>query len=163
MTHVIAERVVANSDSIFGKATLTTDESMKAMLDPSTHAANTHVCCRFAHGVASLGVERMTSSSHGRARRPLILKAPVAADRDTTLLVAFAVPGMQRQSVRVSQWSALRLSPHGRFVIDCHSVADHRRGWGGVMPSAVKRCAVWLRRGYPSVPARLPFGPCKHP
>src|SRR5580704_13799214 len=50
---------------------------MNAMLDPSTHAANTHVCRRFAQGVA-LTVERMISSSHGRACRPFMLDAPVS-------------------------------------------------------------------------------------
>jgi hypothetical protein len=49
---------------------------MNAMLDPSTHAANTHVRRRFAQGVA-LAVERMISSSQGRACRPLMVDAPV--------------------------------------------------------------------------------------
>jgi hypothetical protein len=48
---------------------------MNAMLDPSTHAANTHVCRRFAQVVA-LTVEWMISSSQGRCR-PLMLDAPV--------------------------------------------------------------------------------------
>jgi hypothetical protein len=77
ITHVIAGSVVASSDSIFGNATLTTDESMNAMLDPSTHAANTHVCRRFAQG-AALAVERMISSSHGRACKPLMFDAPAS-------------------------------------------------------------------------------------
>lgn len=68
MTHVMAESVAPSSDSIFGKATFTTDESMNAMLDPRTHAAKTQFCCRFAQGVA-LCVERMISSSHGLALR----------------------------------------------------------------------------------------------
>jgi hypothetical protein len=50
---------------------------MNAMLDPSTHAANTHVCRRFAQGVA-LAVERMISSSHGRACKPLMFDAPAS-------------------------------------------------------------------------------------
>src|SRR5882724_8307242 len=66
----MAGRVVARSNSIFGRATLTTDESMKAMLDPSTEATSTHLRCRLAHGTA-LGVERMTNSSQGRALRVL--------------------------------------------------------------------------------------------
>jgi hypothetical protein len=64
----MAESVAPSSDSIFGKATLTTDESMNAMLDPRTHAAKTQFCCRLAQGVA-LSVERMISSSHGLALR----------------------------------------------------------------------------------------------
>src|SRR5690349_9053770 len=44
---------------------------MNAMLDPSTHAANTQLRWRLAQG-AVLGVERMTNSSHGRALRVLI-------------------------------------------------------------------------------------------
>jgi hypothetical protein len=50
---------------------------MNAMLDPSTHAANTHVCRRFAQG-AALAVERMISSSQGRACKPLMFDAPAS-------------------------------------------------------------------------------------
>jgi hypothetical protein len=39
---------------------------MNAMLEPSTDAANIHVCRCFTHG-APFAVERMTNSSQGRA------------------------------------------------------------------------------------------------
>ena len=66
ITQVIAERVVASSASILGSATLTTDESMKAMLEPRTDATSTQVFCRLGHG-GPLAVERMIRSSQGLA------------------------------------------------------------------------------------------------
>jgi len=65
---IIADNVVPSSLSILGSATLTTDESMNAMLEPSTQAANTQFCRRLPQSI-ELGVERMISSSHGRALR----------------------------------------------------------------------------------------------
>src|SRR3569832_1719703 len=41
--------VVCSSDSIFGSATFTTEESMNAMLDPSTHAASLPVELSYSH------------------------------------------------------------------------------------------------------------------
>src|SRR3982750_947660 len=78
MTQVIEESVVASSASILGNATLTTEESMNAMLDPSTQATNTHVCWRLAQG-AAVAVERISSSSHGRAFRVVTGIVPLAA------------------------------------------------------------------------------------
>jgi hypothetical protein len=80
MTQVIAESVVCSSDSILGSATLTTEESMNAILDPSTQAANTQVCFCFTQGVTS-GVDRMINSSHGLALSVLMGIAPLAAGR----------------------------------------------------------------------------------
>jgi hypothetical protein len=60
------ESVVSRADSIFGNATFTTDESINAIAEPSTHAANIHVCRHFTHGEA-FAVERMINSSQGRA------------------------------------------------------------------------------------------------
>src|SRR3569832_2163361 len=72
--------VVCSSDSIFGSATFTTEESMNAMLDPGTHAANTHDCRRLSSGpvVAPAGV-RMTASSPDRACVSFMPNAPVFA------------------------------------------------------------------------------------
>lgn len=48
-----------------GNATLTTDSSTKAIVDPSTAAASTHDL-RLAHA-GTPGLERITASSHGNA------------------------------------------------------------------------------------------------
>jgi len=53
---------VARSNSIFGRATLTTDESMKAMLDPSTEATSTHLLLSSRARYRARAV-RMTNSS----------------------------------------------------------------------------------------------------
>jgi len=65
ITHCIAESVVSRSPSIRGSATLTTDSSMKAIVDPSTAAASTHDL-RLAHA-GTPGLERITPSSQGNA------------------------------------------------------------------------------------------------
>src|SRR5271170_1627659 len=67
-THCIAASVVARSDSILGRATLTTDSSTNAMVEPSTAAARTQPRCGLAQSEPT-GVERMTRSSHGRLLR----------------------------------------------------------------------------------------------
>src|SRR6059058_1277526 len=64
MTHCIAASVVPRSASIVGSATLTTDSSTNAMVDPNTAAASTQ-------GLSSSGqadlprVERMTYAAQG--------------------------------------------------------------------------------------------------
>src|SRR5580658_9412714 len=68
MTHCIPASVVARSISILGRATLTTDSSTNAMVEPSTAAARTQPRSRLAQSEPS-GVERMARSSHGRLLR----------------------------------------------------------------------------------------------
>ena len=66
MTHCIAASVVPRSAWIVGSATLTTDSSTNAMVDPNTAAASTQVLSRL--GQADLPrVDRMTSAAHGCA------------------------------------------------------------------------------------------------
>src|SRR5438874_4995 len=64
MTHCIAASVVPRSASIVGSATLTTDSSTNAMVDPNTAAASTQGLSR--SGQADLPrVERMTCAAQG--------------------------------------------------------------------------------------------------
>src|SRR6266480_6036342 len=64
MTHCIAASVVPRSAWIFGSATLTTDSSTNAMVDPNTAAASTQALSR--PGQAHLQrVARMTCAAHG--------------------------------------------------------------------------------------------------
>src|SRR5437879_10637495 len=66
MTHCIAASVVPRSAWIFGSATLTTDSSTNAMVDPSTAAASTQALSRL--GQADLArIERMISAAQGCA------------------------------------------------------------------------------------------------
>src|SRR2546421_2841432 len=64
MTHCIAASVVPRSASIVGSATLTTDSSTNAMVDPNTAAASTQALSR--SGQADLPrVERMICAAQG--------------------------------------------------------------------------------------------------
>jgi acetyl-CoA synthetase len=64
MIHCIAGSVVSSAVSILGNATLTTDSSMNAIVEPSTAAARTHAL-RFAQA-ADPRVVRSVPSAHGR-------------------------------------------------------------------------------------------------
>src|SRR5882762_5103647 len=66
MTHCIAASVVPRSASIVGSATLTTDSSTNAMVDPNTAAASTQAWSRLAQ-VEVPRVDRMTSAAQGCA------------------------------------------------------------------------------------------------
>ena len=66
MTHCIAASVVWRSASIVGSATLTTDSSTNAMVDPNTAAASTQVLSRLGQAEVPR-VERMTSAAQGWA------------------------------------------------------------------------------------------------
>src|SRR3982074_3151052 len=66
MTHCIAASVVPRSASIVGSATLTTDSSTNAMVDPSTAAASTQLLSRVGQADVPR-VDRMTSAAHGCA------------------------------------------------------------------------------------------------
>src|SRR5580658_1793204 len=94
MTHCIAASVVWRSASIFGSATLTTDSSTNAMVDPKTATTSTQVLSRRGQGVRDR-VERMTSAAQGHVfnciiypegaqcaarSRPLLRRAGRAAD-----------------------------------------------------------------------------------
>ena len=65
MTHCIAASVVRRSLSIFGSATLTTDSSMNASVEPSTATASTQDLTSAQPG--TLGLERIATSPHGSA------------------------------------------------------------------------------------------------
>ena len=83
MTHCIAASVVPRSASIVGSATLTTDSSTNAMVDPNTAAASTQGLSR--SGQADLPrVDRMTCAAQGwvfaivhRPAAPLPLRRPL--------------------------------------------------------------------------------------
>src|SRR5260370_38759256 len=66
MTHCIAASVVPRSASIVGSATLTTDSSTNAMVDPNTAAASTQALSRLGHADVPR-VDRMTSAAQGCA------------------------------------------------------------------------------------------------
>src|SRR5882672_11113258 len=66
MTHCIAASVVPRSASIVGSATLTTDSSTNAMVDPNTAAASTQAWSRLAQAEVPR-VDRMTSAAQGCA------------------------------------------------------------------------------------------------
>src|SRR6266852_7010944 len=66
MTHCIAASVVPRSASIVGSATLTTDSSTNAMVDPNTAAASTQVLSRLGQEEVPR-VDRMTSAAQGCA------------------------------------------------------------------------------------------------
>src|SRR5213080_4227408 len=112
MTQVIAESVVASSDSILGNATLTTEESMNAMLDPSTQAINTQLFCRFGQG-AAVAVERISSSSQGRAFRVVTGFVPFAAT-PTSEYIRRAFWGRDAESAVCRRRGALRSGRHAR-------------------------------------------------
>src|SRR6266480_3992853 len=64
MTHCIAASVVPRSAWIVGSATLTTDSSTKAMVDPNTAAASTQFLSALGQAEAPR-VERMTCAPQG--------------------------------------------------------------------------------------------------
>src|ERR1700674_4366896 len=66
MTHCIAASVVPRSASIVGSATLTTDSSTNAMVDPNTAAASTQALSRSEQAGGPRG-DRMTSAAAGCA------------------------------------------------------------------------------------------------
>src|ERR1700675_3673656 len=66
MTHCIAASVVPRSASIVGSATLTTDSSTNAMVDPNTAAASTQALSRLEQADVPR-VDRMTSAAQGCA------------------------------------------------------------------------------------------------
>src|ERR1700724_4621456 len=66
MTHCIAAGVVPRSASIVGSATLTTDSSTNAMVDPNTAAASTQALSRLGQAEAPR-VDRMISAAQGCA------------------------------------------------------------------------------------------------
>src|ERR1700756_5175352 len=66
MTHCIAASVVLRSASMVGSATLTTDSSTNAMVDPNTAAASTQVLSRSGQAEVPR-VERMTCAAQGWA------------------------------------------------------------------------------------------------
>src|SRR5882672_1559533 len=66
MTHCIAASVVPRSASIVGSATLTTDSSTNAMVDPNTAAASTQAWSRLAQAEVPR-VDRITSAAQGCA------------------------------------------------------------------------------------------------
>jgi hypothetical protein len=65
ITHCIAASVACRSLSIVGTATLTTDSSTNANVDPNTAVASTHFLRR-THAV-TLVPARMTASAQGKA------------------------------------------------------------------------------------------------
>src|SRR2546421_3447165 len=64
MTHCIAASVVPRSASIVGSATLTTDSSTNAMVDPNTAAASTHGLSRWGQAEPPR-MDRMTCAAQG--------------------------------------------------------------------------------------------------
>src|SRR6266404_2641720 len=66
MTHCIAASVVPRSASIVGSATLTTDSSTNAMVDPNTAAASTQALSCLGQAEVPR-VDRMTSAAQGCA------------------------------------------------------------------------------------------------
>src|SRR5713226_1076189 len=73
--HCTSVVVALSSLWMTGSATLTTEPSIKAMLDPRIVATSTHTPTCGAQGVAS-GAERITPSSHGDFTKLAIFLSP---------------------------------------------------------------------------------------
>src|SRR5580692_2582098 len=79
-SHWITATDVARSVSIAGSATLTTDSSIKAMLEPRIVTANTHGLV-LAALLRAATVARIAASSHGCALGLIIDSGPVLGGR----------------------------------------------------------------------------------
>src|SRR5260370_42497942 len=88
--HCTSVAVAFSSLWMTGKATLTTEPSMKAMLDPRMVATRTHTPTRGALGAAS-GAERMTPSSQGAFTKVAICGSPSLYLYVTTFCVSSQV------------------------------------------------------------------------